>query len=421
MKSNGIMIMLVELRESIAMALTAVAAHKLRSALTLLGVLVGVFSIIAVMTAMRVMQSRIESDISSLGANTFMVNKWPATFFSRPKGMEKIWRRKNITLEQGLRFQDKSTLAGAIGIQANFWAGEIQNAHAKTAPEVRLWGGTPGIFATRSWTLQDGRILLGSDIENARDVCVLGYSLATNLFATTSPIGERLKIDGINYAVVGVLESRGASLGGDQDLFAVIPITTGLHRYGGGWWRSLQIQVQARDSASYNACMEEATGIMRAIRKVPPGEENDFEILSNDSMIAQFNAFTLAVRMGVALISSIALLAAGVGIMNIMLVSVTERTREIGIRRAIGAKKRNIMTQFILEAIVLCELGGLLGVTIGILGGNAVAWYFEFPAVIPVDWVIIGLVICSIVGIIFGTYPAWKAANLDPIESLRYE
>lgn len=421
MKSSRLMILLVELRESVAMALTAVTAHKLRSALTLLGVLVGVFSIIAVMTAMRVMQSRIESDISSLGANTFMINKWPAVFFTRPKGMEKIWRRKNITLQQGKRFEEKCSLARAVGIQANFWAGEIQNAHAKTAPEVRLWGGTPGVFSTRNWTLQDGRILLETDVENARDVCVLGYSLATNLFPTTSAVGERLKIDGINYSVVGVLESRGASLGGDQDLFAVVPITTGLHRYGGGWWRSLQIQVQARDQESYNACMEEATGIMRAIRKVPPGEESDFEILSNDSMIAQFNAFTLVVRMGVALISSIALLAAGVGIMNIMLVSVTERTREIGIRRAIGAKKRNIMSQFILEAIVLCELGGLMGVTIGILGGNAVAWYFEFPAVIPVDWVIIGLVICSIVGIVFGTYPAWKAANLDPIESLRYE
>jgi putative ABC transport system permease protein len=421
MKTRTTTRLLAELQESFYMAMSAVTAHKLRSALTLLGVLVGVFSIIAVMTAMRVMQGRIESDISSLGANTFMVNKWPATFFTRPKGMEKIWRRKNITLEQGLRLQDKSTLAGAVGIQANFWAGEIQTRHAKTAPEVRLTGATPGSFSTRNWTLADGRVLVEADVSGGRDVCVLGHSLATNLFQTVSPIGERLKVDGINYTVVGMLESRGASLGGDQDFFAIIPITTGLHRYGGGWWRSLQIQVQARDQASYDACVEEATGIMRAIRKVPPGEENDFEILSNDSMIAQFNAFTLAVRMGVALISSIALLAAGVGIMNIMLVSVTERTREIGIRRAIGAKKRNIMAQFIMEAIVLCEVGGVIGVTIGILGGNAVAWYFEFPAVIPMDWVVIGLVICSIVGIVFGTYPAWKAANLDPIESLRYE
>jgi len=162
-------------------------------------------------------------------------------------------------------------------------------------------------------------------------------------------------------------------------------------------------------------------GALRVIRKVPPGAEDDFEIFSNDSIIAQFNAFTLAVRVGIAVVSSIALLAAGVGIMNIMLVSVTERTREIGIRRAVGAKKRNIMTQFILEAIVLCQVGGVLGVVLGILGGNAAAYFLKLSPAIPFDWVVIGLGICSLVGIVFGTYPAYKAANLDPIESLRYE
>jgi putative ABC transport system permease protein len=157
------------------------------------------------------------------------------------------------------------------------------------------------------------------------------------------------------------------------------------------------------------------------VRKVPPGAEDDFELFSNDSVIGQFNTFTKAVRIGVVVVSSIALLAAGIGIMNIMLVSVTERTREIGIRRAIGAKKRNIMTQFIMEAIVLCEVGGVIGVLLGILGGNCLAWYMKTAPAIPLDWVTLGLVICSVVGIIFGTYPAYKAANLDPIESLRYE
>jgi putative ABC transport system permease protein len=157
------------------------------------------------------------------------------------------------------------------------------------------------------------------------------------------------------------------------------------------------------------------------IRKVPPGAEDDFDIFSNDSLIAQFNNFTRAVRLGIGLISSIALVAAGIGIMNIMLVSVTERTREIGIRRAVGAKKRNIMAQFILEAIVLCQVGGLAGVGLGIAGGNVLALVLKLPPVIPVDWIIIGLAICSVVGIVFGTYPAFKAANLDPIESLRYE
>jgi putative ABC transport system permease protein len=160
---------------------------------------------------------------------------------------------------------------------------------------------------------------------------------------------------------------------------------------------------------------------LRTIRKVPPGDPNDFQISSNDSRIEQFRSFTFSLRIGVAIVSSIALLAAGIGIMNIMLVSVTERTREIGIRRAIGAKKRNIMAQFIMEAVTLCEIGGIIGVVLGIIGGNATAYFLKLPPVIPFDWVVIGLVICSAVGIVFGTYPAWKAANLDPIESLRYE
>src|SRR5437762_13997703 len=169
--------------------------------------------------------------------------------------------------------------------------------------------------------------------------------------------------------------------------------------------------MQARSEAAYQDTVEQVRGILRVARKVPPGKEDDFEVFSNDSLISQFKSFTKAMRLGISLVSSIALLAAGIGIMNIMLVSVTERTREIGIRRAVGARKRNIMTQFIMEAIVLCEVGGAAGVILGILGGNATAYFLKLTPVIPFDWVIIGLVICSIVGIIFGTYPAFKAAT----------
>jgi putative ABC transport system permease protein len=257
-------------------------------------------------------------------------------------------------------------------------------------------------------------------VDSSRDVVVLGYNLATNVFPFGSGVGERLKINGINYTVIGVLEPKGGSLGGNQDNFAVVPVTTGLNRFG-RWNRSLNFIVQARDQASYEDTVEQVRGILRVVRKVPPGKEDDFEIFSNDSLIEQFKTFTMAVRLGIAVVSSIALLAAGIGIMNIMLVSVTERTREIGIRRAVGARKRNIMTQFIMEAVVLCEVGGVIGVVLGILGGNATAYFLKLAPVIPVDWVILGLVICSVVGIVFGTYPAYKAANLDPIESLRYE
>jgi putative ABC transport system permease protein len=412
--------LLAEARESFSMAMSALAAHTLRSALTLLGVLVGVFSIIVVMTAMRVMESSIERQLSSLGSQTFMIRKWPGTYFGMSSGdFEKYWRRKNVTMEQGKRLQDKATLPASIGMETSFWSGQIQTRYKSSAPNVQLYGETPGSFPAHNWNLAEGRLLVDADVDSARNVCVLGSGLATNIFPNSSAVGEQVKIDGINYTVIGVLESRGSALGSDQDNFAVVPITTGMNRYGR--WRSLNLLVQARDAASYDATLEEARGAMRVIRKVRPGQEEDFEIASNDSMIEQFNSFTRDVRIGVAVVSSIALLAAGIGIMNIMLVSVTERTREIGIRRAIGAKKRNIMAQFIMEAIVLCEVGGVIGVGMGILGGNATAFFLKLPPVIPVDWVVIGLAICSVVGIVFGTYPAWKAANLDPIESLRYE
>jgi putative ABC transport system permease protein len=419
-RSSGFAILRAELKESFLMAMSALAAHKLRSALTLLGVLVGVFSIIIVMTAMRVLQDNIESQLSQLGSHTFQVKKWPAVHFGGPDGFEKYWRRKNITYADGLKVQEKATLAVNVGMSLGLWRGEVASRYEKTSPNVRLVGATPGAFPTMNWTVQEGRALIESEIESAHDVCVLGNRLAKTLFPFGSAVGERIKFNGLNYTVVGVLESKGSMLGSDQDYFAAIPITTGLNRYGRSW-QSLNILVQAKDQASYEDTVEQVRGALRALRKVPPGKEDDFELFSNDSLVTQFQSFTRTVRIGVAVVSSIALIAAGIGIMNIMLVSVTERTREIGIRRAIGAKKRNIMTQFIMEAVVLCEVGGAAGVLLGILGGNAAAFFLKVPPVIPFDWVVIGLLICSVVGIVFGTYPAFKAANLDPIESLRYE
>ncbi|HKI69236.1 MAG TPA: ABC transporter permease, partial [Verrucomicrobiae bacterium] len=370
--------------------MNALVAHKLRSALTLLGVLIGVFSIIVVMTAMRVLERNVESEMSQLGSQTFAIQKWPAVHFGGSRDWEKYRRRKNITLAEGEKVVEKATLASSVGIEEQFWGGQVETRYKKTPPTVQLLGETPGSFPARNWVVAEGRGLIEPDVDNARDVCVLGSALAKTVFPFGEATGESLKINGINYTVVGVLAPKGGSPGGNQDNFAVIPITTGLNRYGRSW-RTLTILVQARDVASYQDCMEQARGIMRVARKVPPGAEDDFEIFSNDSLIDQFNKFTLAVRVGVMVVSSIALIAAGIGIMNIMLVSVTERTREIGIRRAIGAKKRNIMTQFIMEAIVLCEVGGAIGVLLGILGGNTLAWFMKVPPVIPVDWVILGL------------------------------
>ena len=407
-----------ELRESLRMALDAIATHKLRSGLTLLGVMVGVFSIILVMTAMRAMQNNVEKELGELGSKTFVIQRMPGAYFGGPEGFMKFLRRKEITFAQAMAFKKQATFAPQVGLQAMLFSLDITSRYATTPPNVSVQAVTPGIFATSNWTIIDGRPLLDSDVESARDVCVLSDDLAKSLFPRGAPVGQRVKVAAISYSVIGVFERAGSAEGAQA--LVVMPLTTGLNRYGRR--RELSIFVQAQEPAAFLDAMEQSRGLLRSIRKVPPGDEDDFEVLSSDSMIAQFEKVTFAVRTGLALVSSIALVAAGVGIMNIMLVSVTERTREIGIRRAIGAKKRNIMTQFIIEAIVLCELGGVLGVALGMAGANALAIYvLKLPPAFPLDWAIIGLVICSLIGVIFGSYPAYKAAHLDPIESLRYE
>lgn len=401
------------------MAMHALTAHKLRSALTLVGVLIGVFSIIVVMTAMRVMQKNIETELSQLGAHSFVIQKWPEIFVGGHEGWEKIWRRKNITYPLVMALKEKATLAETVSASTGLWNGQVRSRFAQTTPSVELLGVSPETFAARNWVIEEGRAILPTDLTSRGHVCVLGNTLAKKLFPQGGATGDKIKFEGINYSVIGVLEAKGRVMGGDQDIFVAIPITTGLSRYR--YDRSISIQVTAPDEKSFEDTMEQARGILRTLRKAAPGDPDDFELFSNDTLIAQFRSITRAARIGATVISSIALLAAGIGIMNIMLVSVTERTREIGIRRAIGAKKRNILTQFILEAIVLCEVGGVIGVILGIAGGNVAAYFLKVPPSIPLDWVALGLLICSVVGIIFGTYPAVKAAGLDPIESLRYE
>ncbi len=411
----------VEFVESFVMAMAALAAHKLRSALTLVGVTVGVFSIILVMTAMRGLQQNIEGELSGLGANTFTIERWPAVNFEGPSGWEKFRRRKNLSLAHWQALRDQATRARSVAAEAFMATGEVTSRTETTNPDTACIGATPEAFLARNWIVEAGRALLPGDLDSARNVCVLGNTVMKKLFPQGSALGERVKFMGVSYQVIGYLEPKGGFGGQPQDNFILIPITTGLNRFGGQQWRSLAFFVQAHSQAEMEDTVEQVRGVLRKVRKVPPGEPDDFEISSNDSLIAQFRDLTLVIRAGVAVVSSISLLAAGVGIMNIMLVSVTERTREIGIRRAVGAKRRNILTQFIMEAVVICEVGGLIGVLLGVAGGNLGAYMMKLPPIFPMDWALIALGICSLVGILFGTYPAIKAANLDPVESLRYE
>jgi putative ABC transport system permease protein len=347
------------------------------------------------------------------------VQRWPVIRVDGPEGWEKIARRKRIDYALAQQLRMRATLAKTTAVEAGFATAEAISRAEKTNPDVRLLGVSPEVFAARNWIIAEGRALLDSDVDGSRAVCVLGANLAKRLFPHAAPLGQEVKFHNLNYTVVGVLESKGSAFDSNQDNFLAVPITTALNRYGRYW--EVTILVQAENAGRFDDTIEHVRGILRTLRRVAPGQPDDFELFSNDSLIEQFRALTFAVRTGAAVISSIALVAAGIGIMNIMLVSVTERTREIGIRRAVGAKKRTILTQFVCEAVVLCQLGGVAGVVLGVAGGNAAAFIFKVPPVVPVDWVIFGLLMCSAVGVIFGTYPAWKAAQLDPIESLRYE
>jgi len=306
--------LLAELGESFRMALSAIASHKLRSGLTLLGVLVGVFSIILVMTAMRAMKSNIETNLGQLGSKSFVMQKMPGAYFGGPEGFMKFLRRKDITFAQAKRFQEKADFAPYVGLHATFLNTEVVSRTQKTPPNVSIEGVNAGFFQTTNWTIADGRAVLDHDVESARDVCVLSAGVAKTLFPRGSAVGERIKIASINYTVIGVFERTGS----DENAagVAAIPLTTGLNRFGR--WRDTPIIVQALDDASFAETMEQARGLLRSIRKVPPGLEDDFEILSSDSMIAQFQKVTFAVRTGLALVSSIALIAAGVAVFIVL-------------------------------------------------------------------------------------------------------
>ena len=399
------------------MALAAIRANKLRSILTLLGIVVGVFSIIAVMTALQVLQNSIESGLSQLGAHTFQIQKMPV-MSGREKWLKAL-KRKDITQMQAQRLKERMILAGLFSVEAWGDVQTVQSGSIKTNPNVGVVGEEPIGVAANNWIVKEGRSLSENDIQNSAYVAILGDDVARKVFPHGSAVGSIARIGNNRYTVIGVFEPKGNALGGNSYNFVVLPLSTFLQEYGKK--RSLNIMIQAKNAETYEECMEEARNNLRTIRKVPPGDEDDFTLFSNDSLISTFNDFTIYVKLGVGFISFISLLAAGVGIMNIMLVSVTERTKEIGIRKAIGARRANILGQFIVEAVVLCQIGGIFGIIIGILGGNIAAIAFHMPAVFPVDWALIGFAITTLVGVIFGVYPAWKASNLDPIEALRFE
>tara|TARA_B100000965_G_C19541518_1_gene735804 strand:+ start:138 stop:1388 length:1251 start_codon:yes stop_codon:yes gene_type:complete len=406
------------LRESVRMTFDAIRQNKLRSTLTLLGISVGIFSVISVMTAIKTLESSIESGLNVFGTNTFLITKDPAIQFGRN---EKYRNRKNIDLDQYLTLKERAKLPILVsGGDDTDNVRLVTYKDKKTKQIPRIAGGDPGTLRTVNTYIADGRNLTDEDVHLSRSVCIIGADVVDVLFPFEDPLGKVIQLQGINFTVVGITERQGQSFGQSQDNYVFLPITTFLQRFRGTSY-SLGITVESESAEVYSETLDEVIGILRTIRKVSPGEENDFEITTNEELMETFGSFTGSIKIFAFSVSVIALIVAGIGIMNIMLVSVTERIKEIGIRKAIGATKGHILIQFLTEAVFLCQVGGIIGVVFGIAAGNLISFVAKVPAVIPIDWAIYGVVSCSLIGIGFGSYPAWRAANLDPVESMRFE
>jgi putative ABC transport system permease protein len=416
--------MKIDFAENVKMALNAVVTNKLRSFLTLVGVVAGVASIIAVMTGIAVIQTKMETDMSQLGTNTFQVQKWPA-IGGPGKNWRKIMRRKPLTIEQADLVREKVKRAEQVGAELWEQAVIITRDEFKTNPNVWLAGGTPEFQFNNNQLTSVGRFINEEDVKIERRVIVLGVKVVNKLFPFSDPIDQVVKIGPYKYTVIGVFEELGETSFGSGDNVACIPISNFVQQYGlkdkQGFDRSVNITVKAKPGVVVEDLMEEVKAVLRVARHLKPLEEDDFDIFSNDTMVKAFGDMTVVIRMVAIAMGAIALVVAGIGIMNIMLVSVTERTKEIGIRKAVGAKRRDIMIQFLIEAVVLCEIGGVIGIAFGVGIGNLAGIFLNAPVTVPYDWAIIGLIFCSVIGIGFGLWPASKASKLDPIESLRWE
>ena len=407
--------------EIVAMALRSLGANKLRSALTMTGITIGVFSVISVMTAIGALQSSIESGISFLGSNIFQFAKYPANVSAGGRNQKKYENRRNITYRQALKYyQLMEGEAREICLKSFDFNGQALYNGMKTTPSVTVAGSNKSFLTANSYMLAYGRNINDEDVAFARSVIVIGKMIEKHLFPHETPIGKTLKLNGHTFTVVGGLLEKGTAFGQSQDDICVIPITRFFENFGEAN-RTVNIATQSFSQLNYGATLDKGIGAMRIARGLRAEQENDFELYSNDSLKSAFTAIAGVVRIGAFVISLIALIAAGIGIMNIMLVSVTERTKEIGIRKSIGARSRDILRQFLTEAVFISEAGGIIGIILGVIGGDLLAMWLQADLIFPFGWALAGLIVCSGIGIGFGFYPAYRAAKLDPIEALRFE
>ena len=408
--------------EILRIAFSSIGVNKLRSILTMLGITIGVFSVIGVMTTVTALRSSIETGLSFLGTNVFQFGKYPTGISSGGTNRRKIEMRRNITLAQAMRYQElMEGTADVICLKVFDYNGAQAVYNGRKTPPGQSFGGSNEYFLNANqFAMELGRNFQSEDIKLGRPVIIIGQDIVKKLFPSESPLGKTIKMKGRAYVVIGTFAEKGSSFGQSQDDYGIIPITRFFADFGSEQI-TVNIATEAPSHAVYNETADKGVTAMRVVRGLKPEDENDFELYSSESLLNAFASVADVITAGSFVISGIALLAAGIGIMNIMLVSVTERTKEIGIRKSIGARKKSILTQFLIEAVTISLVGGLFGIVLGVGVGNLVAMLMKAEAVFPLNWAVLGLVVCSGIGVGFGFYPAWKAASLDPIEALRYE
>lgn len=402
--------------EAFKLALQSLWGNKLRSILTLIGVVMGVASVIMVLTLVQGAKRYITTKISGYGADVFTVNRMGLVF--NADQYFTYQKRKIIRIEDYEAVKDGCTDCSEVGAMLNKSTNVVYNGHSSNNTSVR--GYTASMMGLNNIDIALGRGFTEADEEHAFHSCLVGYDIVDNLIGDADPLGKEIRVDGIPFTIIGVGDRQGKTLGQSQDNWVAVPISTYQQIYG----YNDSVDLYARSAGGSQTIVraeDEARVIMRARRHDGPGTPDDFEIQTNDTFLDIANQLLGVFAWVVLGLGSIALVVGGVVIMNIMLVSVTERTREIGVRKALGAKQRDVLIQFLIESASLAGIGGVFGILLGVLVGKLITVVVGFPTAVPLWAVFLGLFLASGVGIFFGVYPASKAARLDPVVALRAE